>query len=44
MFESDAQHLTAYFVLFILSALFNGFNVRDEGYLVFSGLEKTALF
>ena len=44
MFESDAQHLTAYFVLFILSALFNGFNVRDEGYLVFSGLGENRAF
>lgn len=44
MFESDAQHLTAYFVLFILSALFNGFNVRDEGYSVFSGLGENRAF
>lgn len=38
LFETDAQHLTAYFVLFILSALFNGFNVRNESFQIFKGL------
>lgn len=38
LFENEEQHLTAYFVLFILSALFNGFNVRNEGFGIFKGL------
>lgn len=38
LFENEEQHLTAYFVLFILSALFNGFNVRNEGFAIFKGL------
>lgn len=37
-FENDAQKYTAYFVLFILAALFNGFNVRDDGFAIFKGL------
>ena len=32
------QHITGYFVLFILAALFNGFNVRDDGFGIFKGL------
>ncbi len=43
-FDSDAQHLTGYFVLFIVSALFNGFNVRDEGFAIFSGLNENTGF
>lgn len=38
LFENEEQHLTAYFVLFIVSALFNGFNVRNEGFGIFKGL------
>ena len=37
-FQSEAQKLSAYFVLFIWSALFNGFNVRDDGYGIFKDL------
>ena len=44
LFENEDQHLTAYFVFFILSALFNGFNVRDEGYSIFSGLGENRSF
>ena len=40
----DKQHLTAYFVLFILSALFNGFNVRDDGFGIFKGLNENTGF
>ncbi len=32
------RHLTGYFVLFILAALANGFNVRDDGFGIFKGL------
>lgn len=31
MFADDAQFMTGYFTLFILSAVANGFNVRDDG-------------
>ncbi len=35
---SFEKHATAYFVLFIVAALFNGFNVRDEGFGIFKNL------
>lgn len=44
LFESEEQHLTGYFVLFIVSALFNGFNVRDDGFGIFVGLDKNKGF
>lgn len=44
LFESEEQHLTGYFVLFIVSALFNGFNVRDEGFGIFKGLNENTGF
>ena len=44
LFESDEQHLTGYFVLFIVAALFNGFNVRDEGFGIFKGLNENKGF
>ncbi len=40
----DAQHLTGYFVLFIVSALFNGFNVRDDGFGIFKRLNENPGF
>ena len=40
----DAQHLTGYFVLFIVSALFNGFNVRDDRFGIFKGLDENTGF
>ncbi|MCI8634284.1 MAG: calcium-translocating P-type ATPase, PMCA-type [Eubacterium sp.] len=40
----NAEHLTGYFVLFIVSALFNGFNVRDEGFAIFKGLNENTGF
>lgn len=40
----EAQHLTAYFVLFIVGALFNGFNVRHDGYKIFTGLNENTGF
>lgn len=43
-FDIEEQKLTAYFVLFILSALFNGFNVRDEKFAIFSGLNENTGF
>lgn len=44
LFENEKQHLTGYFVLFIVSALFNGFNVRDDGYGIFKGLNENTGF
>ncbi len=44
LFETEEQHLTGYFVLFIVSALFNGFNVRDEKFAIFKGLNENTGF
>ncbi len=41
---NEEQLLTGYFVLFIVSALFNGFNVRDEGFGIFRGLNENTGF
>ena len=43
-FETDAQFMTSYFVLFIASALFNGFNVRNDGFAVFKNLKDNPDF
>ena len=43
-FETDKQLLTSYFVLFIASALFNGFNVRDDGFRIFGHLKENPDF
>ena len=44
LFATEEQHLTGYFVLFIVSALFNGFNVRDDKYGIFKGLNENTGF
>lgn len=44
LFENEKQHLTGYFVLFIVSALFNGFNVRDDRFGIFKGLNENTGF
>lgn len=41
---SKEKLYTAFFVLFILSALFNGFNVRDNKFGIFSGLKENSGF
>lgn len=43
-FENEKQHLTGYFVLFIVSALFNGFNVRDDRFGIFKRLNENTGF
>ena len=43
-FATEAQKLSAYFVMFIWSALFNGFNVRDDGLGIFKGLNENPGF
>jgi len=40
----EEQFLTGYFVLFIVSALFNGFNVRSENFGIFKGLNENTGF
>ena len=44
LFGSEDQHLTGYFVLFIVSALFNGFNVRDDEFGIFKRLNENTGF
>ena len=44
LFDNEEQHLTGYFVLFIVSALFNGFNVRDDRFGIFRGLNENTGF
>ena len=41
---SKEKLLTAYFVLFVVAALFNGFNVRDNGLGIFRGLKENPGF
>lgn len=43
-FETDEQFLTSYFVLFIFSALFNAFNVRDDRFAIFKDLKENPDF
>lgn len=44
LFPNEAQHITGYFVMFIVCALFNGFNVRDNKYGIFKGLDVNKNF
>lgn len=43
-FATEKQFLTSYFVLFIFSALFNAFNVRDDGFGIFKNLKENPDF
>lgn len=43
-FDSQEKLYTGYFVLFVVAALFNGFNVRDDGFGIFSGLKDNPGF
>lgn len=43
-FDNEEQHLTGYFVMFIWSALFNGFNVRNDNLKIFQGLNENPGF
>lgn len=44
IFGSEEKLYTGYFVLFVVAALFNGFNVRDEGFGIFKGLKDNPSF
>lgn len=44
LFETEAQHMTAYFCLFIFAAVVNGFNVRSDDWNVFRGLKDNLGF
>lgn len=44
MFATEAQHMTAYFSLFVLCAVFNGFNVRSEGVNIFKHISENKGF
>ncbi|MGL5383886.1 MAG: cation-translocating P-type ATPase [Culicoidibacterales bacterium] len=44
MFATPAVHITAYFSLFVLMAVFNGFNVRSEGIDIFVHMEQNKGF
>lgn len=44
MFETEMAHKTAYFSLFVLSAVFNGFNVRSEGLNLFEHISENKGF
>lgn len=44
MFGTEAQHMTAYFSLFVLCAVFNGFNVRSEGVNIFEHISENKGF
>lgn len=44
MFANEAVHITAYFSLFVLMAVFNGFNVRSEGVNIFVHMEQNKGF
>ena len=44
MFETDMAHKTAYFSMFVLSAVFNGFNVRSEGLNLFENISENKGF
>lgn len=43
-FGSEAELRTGYFVLFMFSAIANGFNVRSNGYDIFSGFRENKNF
>uniref|UniRef100_I5AXH3 P-type Ca(2+) transporter n=1 Tax=Eubacterium cellulosolvens (strain ATCC 43171 / JCM 9499 / 6) TaxID=633697 RepID=I5AXH3_EUBC6 len=44
VFGDKEKLYTGYFVLFVVAALFNGFNVRDDGFAIFKGLNENPGF
>ena len=43
-FENEGQHMTAYFSMFVFSAVANGFNVRSEGINIFDHIKENKGF
>ena len=44
VFDGKAEYYTAYFLLFVLASLMNGFNVRSTGFGIFCGLGENIGF
>lgn len=44
IYGTEEKLYTAFFVLFVVAALFNGFNVRDDGFGIFKGLKDNPGF
>lgn len=44
MFDSEEAHMTAYFSMFVLAAVFNGFNVRSEGVNILQHIKENTGF
>lgn len=44
MFTTSEAHLTGYFSMFVLAAVFNGFNVRSEGLNIFEYIKENKDF
>lgn len=44
MFETTGEHMTAYFSMFVLCAVFNGFNVRSTSINIFEHIKENMSF
>lgn len=44
MFADDAQYKTGFFAAFMFAAIFNGFNVRNEGFNIFKDIKQNTNF
>ncbi|WP_297639385.1 cation-translocating P-type ATPase C-terminal domain-containing protein, partial [uncultured Clostridium sp.] len=44
MFSTEGEHLTAYFSMFVLAAVFNGFNVRSKSVNIFEHIKENPGF
>ncbi|MGL4873599.1 MAG: cation transporting ATPase C-terminal domain-containing protein, partial [Clostridium sp.] len=44
MFATEGEHLTAYFSMFVLAAVFNGFNVRSASVNIFENIKENPGF
>jgi len=44
MFDSSAQYMGARFALLVIMAIFNGFNIRTDGFNLLSGLRANPMF